>query len=109
VIESGAGKAGGRLVPVARRRSRRIGLLIEGERVDACDGESLLCAILRHRSDLRRLESNGEPRAGFCLMGACQDCWVWLGDGARVRACTTPAADGMDVRLFAPSGYPRHA
>jgi NADH dehydrogenase/NADH:ubiquinone oxidoreductase subunit G len=28
-------------------------------------------------------------------MGACQDCWVWSAEGGRIRACTTPVADGM--------------
>jgi NADH dehydrogenase/NADH:ubiquinone oxidoreductase subunit G len=30
-------------------------------------------------------------------MGACQDCWVALADGRRVRACTTPVEAGMAV------------
>ncbi|MFM8990423.1 MAG: 2Fe-2S iron-sulfur cluster-binding protein, partial [Alphaproteobacteria bacterium] len=36
-------------------------------------------------------------RAGFCLMGACQDCFVALVDGSRVRACTTLVSEGMAV------------
>jgi len=46
-------------------------------------------------------------RAGFCLMGACQDCWVWLADHSRVRACTTVVADGMHVLSTAPPGFPK--
>jgi predicted molibdopterin-dependent oxidoreductase YjgC len=30
-------------------------------------------------------------------MGACQDCWVELTDGRRLRACTTLVEDGMAV------------
>ena len=36
-------------------------------------------------------------RAGFCLMAACQDCWVRLADGRRLRACSTPVEPGMAV------------
>jgi aerobic-type carbon monoxide dehydrogenase small subunit (CoxS/CutS family) len=36
-------------------------------------------------------------RAGFCLMGACQDCWVWTADGQRVRACTTVVSKDLDI------------
>ena len=36
-------------------------------------------------------------RAGFCLMGACQDCWVELADGRRVQACSTTVEPGMAV------------
>jgi len=32
------------------------------------------------------------------LMGACQDCWVQLADGERLRACATPVQPGMDLR-----------
>ena len=28
-------------------------------------------------------------------MGACQDCWVQLESGERLRACTTPLVPGM--------------
>jgi predicted molibdopterin-dependent oxidoreductase YjgC len=31
-------------------------------------------------------------------MGECQDCFVALADGDRVRACTTLVAPGMAVR-----------
>ena len=64
--------------------------------------ESVLVAVLAARNALRRHEFGDEPRAGFCLMGACQDCWVWLADGARVRACTTPVAEGLHVLTQAP-------
>ena len=30
-------------------------------------------------------------------MGACQDCWVTLADGRRLRACTTAVLPGMAV------------
>ena len=38
-------------------------------------------------------------RAGFCLMAACQDCWVRLADGRRVRACSTVVEPGMAVMI----------
>ena len=30
-------------------------------------------------------------------MGACQDCWVALDDGTRLRACTSFVAEGMRI------------
>ncbi|RVD47325.1 2Fe-2S iron-sulfur cluster-binding protein, partial [Mesorhizobium sp. M7A.F.Ca.ET.027.03.2.1] len=42
-------------------------------------------------------EFDGTPRAGFCLMGACQDCSLWLADGRRIRACMTTVESGMTV------------
>jgi hypothetical protein len=38
---------------------------------------------------------DGEPRAGFCMMGACQDCWIATEQGERLRACSTFIAPGM--------------
>jgi aerobic-type carbon monoxide dehydrogenase small subunit (CoxS/CutS family) len=60
-------------------------------------GDTLLTAILCHDERLRESEFTTSPRAGFCQMGACQDCWVQLESGERLRACTTPLADGMCV------------
>jgi predicted molibdopterin-dependent oxidoreductase YjgC len=81
-------------------------ILVDGAEVTAYAGESVLVAVLAARNALRRHEFNDEMRAGFCLMGACQDCWVWLKDGQRVRACTTIIADGMHVLSSPPPGFP---
>ena len=77
-------------------------MLVDRAEVQAFAGDSVLVAVLTAHNALRRHEFGGEPRAGFCLMGACQDCWVWLADGARVRACTTPVAEGLHVLTQAP-------
>ena len=80
-------------------------ILVDGAEVTAYAGESVLVAVLAARNALRRHEFSDEARAGFCLMGACQDCWVWLADHARVRACTTAVVDGMSILTGAPSGF----
>jgi len=77
----------------------RITLRLEGAPIEAQRGDTLLTALLaagaRH---LRESEFGDGPRAGFCLMGACQDCWVVVEGMGRVRACATLAEDGMEVR-----------
>ena len=83
-----------RLVP---RAGAPIPFTIDGEAAEAREGDLLLTAILLHRSSLRRVEFGDADRAGFCLMAACQDCWVGLAGGGRVRACTTPVEPGMAV------------
>ncbi|VVE27117.1 Hydrogen cyanide synthase subunit HcnA [Pandoraea horticolens] len=79
---------------------------LDGEPVQALAGDTLLTAILTHQRHVRISEFSGTPRAGFCLIGACQDCWVRCesvpvaGGGAqlsRLRACTTPVHDGMRI------------
>jgi predicted molibdopterin-dependent oxidoreductase YjgC len=83
-----------RLVP---RGGAEIVFMIDGEPATARAGDLLLTAILLNRTALRRFEFGDAARAGFCLMAACQDCWVTLADGRRVRACTTLVEPGMAV------------
>lgn len=82
---------------VAGRAGQPATLSFEGTAIRATTGDSVLAALLENGTLIRRLEFGGEPRAGFCLMGACQDCWVWSAQGGRLRACTTPVADGMEL------------
>ena len=79
------------------RSGAAIPFTIDGHPAEARAGDTLMAAILLHAPALRRFEFADEMRAGFCLMGACQDCWVTLADGTRLRACTTPVIAGMQV------------
>ncbi len=92
----------GQFVRAASRQGPRITLHFDGEAVEASEGESVLAALLTQRLFLRRTEFGNEPRAGFCLMGACQDCWVWSDTGGRLRACTTNASADMVLRSQPP-------
>lgn len=87
--------------PLFRRLVERTGatirFLIDGRPAEARAGDLLITAILTNRSDLRRFEFADGHRAGFCLMGACQDCWVELADGRSVRSCSTLVEEGMHV------------
>lgn len=79
------------------RHGATLRLSLNGQAIEAVEGDSLLAVLLLNGRGVRHLEFGGAPRAGFCLMGACQDCWVSLGNGERVRACTTLVTDGMVV------------
>lgn len=86
-----------RLQRLAETNRPAVSFTLDGRPVAALVGDSLLTAILTHDGYLRTSEFGDGPRAGFCLMGACQDCWVNVEGGGRVRACTTPLAEGMRV------------
>jgi predicted molibdopterin-dependent oxidoreductase YjgC len=94
----------GRLVRAVAPSGAAVRVFVDGAAVAASAGDSVLVAVLSAHNALRRHEFSDEPRAGFCLMGACQDCWVWLADHSRVRACTTPVADGMNILTAPPQG-----
>jgi predicted molibdopterin-dependent oxidoreductase YjgC len=75
-----------------------IRLTVDGTELEAKAGDTLLTAILAAgRGHLRTSEFGDGPRAGFCLMGACQDCWVRVAGRGTLRACTTLAEAGMEV------------
>ncbi|KJV09784.1 ferredoxin [Elstera litoralis] len=76
---------------------------LDGTPCEGRAGDSVLTAILTHASRVRTSEFSGNPRAGFCQMGACQDCWVQLEDGTRLRACTTPLTPGLRIVTGVPA------
>ena len=90
--------AGCRLVRLVETDRLGVTIFHGGRPLAALAGDTLLTALLCNGVALRRNEFDGGLRAGFCNMGACQDCWVVLEDGSRTRACTTEVEDGMRVR-----------
>jgi hypothetical protein len=83
------------LTRVAETQRPPVEFWLDGERVTGLGGDSVLTAVLTHRDRVRVSEFSGMPRAGFCLIGACQDCWMRTEDGAPLRACTTLIQPGM--------------
>jgi predicted molibdopterin-dependent oxidoreductase YjgC len=72
-----------------------IAFTLDGRPVQGFEGDTVLAAVLALGARLRDSDAGGTPRAGFCAIGACQDCWMDGADGQRLRACTTPLAAGM--------------
>jgi len=95
---------GGRFVRVGEAGRRVITLSVDGRPIQAYEGDTLLVAILTSIGNLRTSEFGDGLRAGFCLMSACQDCWVWTADGERLRACSTVLTEGMTVSTQQPEG-----
>jgi D-hydroxyproline dehydrogenase subunit gamma len=98
----------GRFVRVAETGRARIRFELDGRPVEGCQGDTVLVAILTNGGMLRTSEFGGGTRAGFCLMAACQDCWVWSRDG-RLRACDTPLAEGMQIMTTQDERWPIRA
>ena len=72
---------------------------LDGGPATALAGDTVLTAILTGEGWVRRGEfGDDDLRAGFCWIGACQDCGVWIEGTGRARACTTYVRDGMQVR-----------
>lgn len=94
-----------RFIRLAETDRPALALTIDGRPAQALAGDTVLVALLSQGRRLRDSEFGDGPRAGFCLMGACQDCWLWTEDGERLRACSTPAAAGMALRTTPPPAH----
>ncbi|WP_213762396.1 (2Fe-2S)-binding protein [Caballeronia sp. dw_19] len=85
----------GQLVRVAEETRSPVNFFIDGVRVSALVGDTVVTAILTQQRHLRRADFSDTFRAGFCLIGACQDCWVMCENGKKVRGCSTLIEDAM--------------
>ena len=85
-----------RMESVARGPAVRI--VVDGEDVDAFEGESVAAALLAAgQRVLRWTAVSGEARGYFCGSGICQECLVTVDGRTNVRACITPVRDGLRV------------
>jgi NADH dehydrogenase/NADH:ubiquinone oxidoreductase subunit G len=89
---------------LAETGRRPITIVVDGKPVQALEGDTLLVAMLSAIGHVRTSEFGDGRRAGFCLMGACQDCWVWTAAVERLRACSTAVVDGMAISTQQPDG-----
>jgi len=91
-----------RFIRLAETDRARVRIVIDGQMVAALVGDTLMVAMLNNVRHLRESEFGDGKRSGFCLMGACQDCWVWTAAGERLRACTTVVEEGMHILTHQP-------
>jgi hypothetical protein len=98
-----------RFVRLAERERATVRLMVDGEPIEALQGDTLMVALLTQVAALRQSEFDPGRRAGFCLMGACQDCWVWTRSGERLRACSNEVREGLDIVTRQPEAiWPLH-
>ena len=73
-------------------------LSVDGEPLEALDGETLAAALVAAgRPVLRRTPGGGEARGLFCGMGVCFECLVQIDGRPNVQACLVRVAEGMRV------------
>lgn len=100
----------GRFIRLAELDRPAVAFTVDGKAAHALAGDTLMVALLTQGSTLRTSEFDNGKRAGFCLMAACQDCWVWTRDGERLRACSVEVSDGLDIITSQPElTWPTHA
>lgn len=76
--------------------ARMLRLQVDGRDVEVLDGSSVAAAVAQVATHFRRSRS-GQPRAPLCGMGVCAECRVRIDRVGQLRACITPAREGMQV------------
>ncbi len=84
------------------RRGRAVRIEVDGEPIEAFEGESIAAALLASGRRALRHTPDGSPRGVFCGMGVCFDCVVEVDGNPSVRSCITPVRAGMRVQTPRP-------
>jgi len=84
----------------AVERGRNFNVVVDGRSMMAYAGESIAAVLMASGARVTRWTARaGEARGYFCGMGVCQDCLVTVDGVPNVRACMTPAREGMRVEI----------
>jgi len=79
-------------------RGKKIGMVVDGNAVDAYEGETVHAALTA--AGIRRIKnSNSDHARGvFCGMGICYECLVTIDNVPEQRACMALVKDQMEIR-----------
>ena len=86
------------------RRGQPVRIEVDGEPVQAFEGETVATALLASGRRIFRHTPGGSPRGLYCGMGICFDCVVEVDGESSVRSCITLVRPGMKVRTPRPFG-----
>lgn len=70
----------------------------EGRRIPAREGQSVAAALMAAGQRCLRIDEAGNPKGAVCGIGVCWECRCSIDGVPDVRACMTPAKEGMVVR-----------
>ncbi|AWI85738.1 sarcosine oxidase subunit alpha [Alloyangia pacifica] len=72
-------------------------VFVEGQPVEARDGETAASVLLRHLGSARITPVSESPRAPFCMMGCCFDCLAEIDGKGSTQSCLVPVREGMTI------------
>jgi len=79
-------------------RGRVIPIVLDGQPVDAHEGESIASAMWRSGVRTCRItRKTAQPRGYYCGMGVCFECVVHVEGEGDVRSCSAKVTENMDV------------
>ena len=84
----------------AVRRGPAVRFVVDGQLVDAFEGESVAAALYAAGlRELRRSPRDDAPRGLFCMMGSCQECLVWVG-ARKLPSCQLAVAAALEIETL---------
>jgi sarcosine oxidase subunit alpha len=78
--------------------NERLRIFVNGRPLAVVPGTSVAAAIAQAGVTRFRRSVAGHPRGPLCGMGICLECRVLIDGQPHSRSCTTPCAEGMNVR-----------
>ena len=84
----------------AVRRGPAVRFVVDGQPVDAFEGETVAAALYAAGlRELRRSPRDGAPRGLFCMMGSCQECLVWVGT-RKLPSCQVAVTAALEIETL---------
>jgi sarcosine oxidase subunit alpha len=81
-----------------RDRGRTVTIRVNGQEIEAIEGEPIAAAILASGIKvLRYTPKLKSPRGLYCAIGRCTDCIMKVNGVPSIRTCITPVEPGMIV------------
>lgn len=74
--------------------------IVDGEVVDGFEGDILMVVMFILGCVLCDSEFGDGCCLGFCLMGVCQDCWVWIVEGECLCVCIMVVVNGFFIFIY---------
>ena len=80
--------------------ARAVTIFVEGEPFAARATDSVAAALLAAGLErFRTTPVSGAPRAPYCMMGVCFDCFVTIDGSANQQACLIRVREGMRIEM----------
>lgn len=79
-------------------KASSVTVLVDGRPVQAMAGQSVVSVLISAGIwAVGKHPVSNRPRGPFCGMGVCFECELNIDGSSSVRACITPAQDGMQI------------
>jgi predicted molibdopterin-dependent oxidoreductase YjgC len=80
------------------QEGRKVLVTVDGEPLEAFEGEMIAAALMAAGKDVFRLTKRfHRSRQLFCGIGRCTDCVMVVDGVPNVRTCVTPVREGMVI------------